>query len=87
MNTGTYAFKALIYIDMLICAIFINRSGITISSTAGLALRHGRPFWAVAVSAICNFIGRTKTHCEDAIAGDLSRSIIAQDILTEKAPL
>ena len=85
MNTRTYGFRVLMYIDDLICALIINRTGLSISAMTGLVLRHSRPWWAVFISNLCNLF--QKDHCELAIQHDIEMAQLALDILNEKAPL
>lgn len=70
---GGLLFRALLYLDMFVCALLLNDPDCTISSRCGLAIRaHNKPAALAALGHGLNFI--CKDHCERAIRDDLARA-------------
>jgi len=82
---GAYWLKALLYIDIFLGSLCARDPDVTISSYAGLELRHptGRR-WLAGLGRGLNAISRN--HCESAIAGDITRAVLAIRKLTDQDP-
>lgn len=78
LSERSFTFHFLLYLDMFVCAL-CGRPDMTISSSCGLAIRWGWPWYAVALGRGLNTI--SKNHCENAIADDIARARRALDIL------
>ena len=80
ISSGGWLHAFAVAFDMFIQAlVWDSATGVTISSRAGLAARHGKHLGA----KIVNFIMGSPTHCEDAIQADIERAHKALQILTE----
>lgn len=81
MSIGqTYAFKVLLFFDMLVCALIWRDTGITVSSMTGLALKQpSPPRWARWLGWALNKI--EPGHTAMAIVNDISRAQSALFIL------
>lgn len=80
VNQNTYVFKALLYVDIFVCALVWRDADITISSMTGLELRKPKPRrWARVLGWVLNHL--QPGHCEGAIAHDIDRAETALQIL------
>ena len=83
MNTQTYGFKVLFFIDTFIASLIWRDAGITISAMCGLELKKPKPrWWARAISRLCNLV--QANHCALAVEYDTWRAYQTIAILTGK---
>jgi hypothetical protein len=76
----SYVFNVLLALDVLGSAVTGGMPGETLSGRAGTAQRQGKLRGRI-FAPIINWIMGSKTHCQDAIAGDVARAkaVIADD--------
>ncbi len=68
-----YAYKVLLYLDILGCSVIWRDPDVTISSETGLAMRKPNPpRWAKVLNAVLNRI--QPNHCQLAIQDDIDRA-------------
>lgn len=68
----TYVAKALLALDIFVCALMVRDFDLTISATCGLRWRGNPSFGWHALHELLNAL--QKGHCELAIVGDLARA-------------
>jgi hypothetical protein len=81
----TYLFNVLLALDLLASALTGGIPGESLSGRAGTARRQGKLRGRI-FAPIIDFLACNPNHCEEAIAGDISRAkaVISDDTRTNQ---